>query len=214
MRKLLTKEDVTWVIEQLLDEYPDARAELNYRTPFELLIATILSAQCTDIRVNQVTKELFQVHNTPQAILSLGEEDLREVIKSCGFYNAKAKNIIACSKMLLDCYGGEVPKVQDELIKLPGVARKTANVVVSNVFDIPAIAVDTHVFRLANRIGLANDSDVLKTEQRLMKRIPKKQWTHMHHALILHGRRVCKARKPLCEGCRINTKCLWNQRKG
>lgn len=195
------------IIEELEKLYPGAKAELNYTTPFELLIATILSAQCTDIRVNIVTEELYKEYNTPEKILGLGKDGLIKYIRTCGLYKTKSKNIIETSRVLLESYGGKVPETMEELVTLPGVGRKTANVVMSNAFGIPAIAVDTHVQRVSNRIGLANSSDVFKTEKQLMEAIPKDKWTLTHHMLIHHGRRVCKARKPECVTCTISKYC-------
>jgi endonuclease-3 len=208
-RSVLNKDEINIVIEKLLILYPDAKAELDYTNPFELLIATILSAQCTDIRVNIVTKELFSKVKTPRDILMIGVDDLSSIIKTCGLYKSKSANIIKACEILEEKYNGEIPKSIDELQTLPGVGRKTANVVVSNAFDIPAIAVDTHVFRVSNRIGIAKHKDVLGTELQLMKKIPKEFWTKAHHMIIYHGRRVCKARKPLCDECIINTECLY-----
>ncbi len=209
MRKRLTKKEKSEVIDRLYSTYPEAKAELNFTTPFELLIATILSAQCTDIRVNIVTEKLFKKVKTPQDYLKLGEGELSKYIKTCGLYQSKSKNIIKACKMLVDDYNGEVPKELDELIKLAGVGRKTANVVRSNAFGQPAIAVDTHVFRVSNRIGLVKETNVEQTELALMKVIPKNLWTKMHHVLIFHGRRCCSARKPKCDICIINDLCLY-----
>ena len=208
-RSVLNKDEIKIVLEKLFNLYPDAKAELDYTNPFELLIATILSAQCTDIRVNIVTKELFAKANTPKGILELGLDELSRVIKTCGLYKSKSINIIKTCEILDGKYNGEIPESIDELQTLPGVGRKTANVVASNAFDIPAIAVDTHVFRVSNRLGIAKHKDVLGTEIQLMKKIPKEKWTKAHHMIIYHGRRVCKARKPLCDDCTINTECLY-----
>lgn len=199
--------DVYAIIEELEKLYPGAKAELNYTSPFELLIATILSAQCTDIRVNLVTAELYKEHNTPEKIIELGNQGLVNYIRSCGLYKSKAKNIIETSKILLEDFQGKVPEKMEELVLLPGVGRKTANVVMSNAFGIPAIAVDTHVQRVSNRIGLANSTNVLSTEKQLMELLPREKWTLTHHMLIHHGRRVCKARKPECDECTISKYC-------
>ncbi len=187
--------------------YPDAAPQLDFSTPFELLVATMLSAQCTDKQVNKTTAVLFPLYNTAAAFAALSEEELNPLIKSCGLYKTKGKNIIATSRILMERYGGEVPADRDALMELPGVGRKTANVVVSNAFGIPAIAVDTHVFRVANRIGLADAKDVLQTEKQLMENIPKENWSIAHHWLIFHGRRVCAARNPACEGCVVREYC-------
>ncbi len=208
-RKYLKKDEINFVIDILEKLYPDAKAELNYTTPFELLIATILSAQCTDVRVNIVTETLFKKAKTPQDINDMQIEDLMKIIKTCGLYKSKAKNIKSTCEVLQREYDGLVPSDRDELTKLAGVGRKTANVVVSNAFGIPAIAVDTHVFRVSNRLGLTYADNVLDTERQLMKKIPKSKWTKMHHAIIFHGRRQCKARKPLCDDCKLNEVCLY-----
>ena len=205
----LRKKEIKDVLEKLEKIYPEAVSELVYQTPFQLLISTILAAQCTDVRVNQVTKKLYQHYNTPQDFLKLSEEELGEWIHSCGFYKTKAKNILNTCRILVEKYGGEVPQRREELVELPGVGRKTANVVISNAFGKPAIAVDTHVFRVSNRIGLAHSDNVEDTEEQLMNNIPKTQWSDAHHWLIYHGRRICKARKPLCEQCPLREECLY-----
>lgn len=201
------------IVKTLLDTYPDAKCELEYKTPYELLVATVLSAQSTDVRVNIVTKELFKNYNTPEKILKLGEEKLMEYIKSIGFYNVKSKNIIALSHLLIQNYDSQVPEQMDELLKLPGVGRKTANVVLSNCFGVPAIAVDTHVFRVSTRLGFSDKKDPLQVEQDLMKKISKKYWTDAHHAFIFHGRRICKARNPICELCSVQSYCKFYKKK-
>lgn len=201
------------IVKTLLDTYPDAKCELEYKTPYELLVATVLSAQSTDVRVNIVTKELFKNFNTPEKILKLGEEKLMEYIKSIGFYNVKSKNIIALSHLLIQNNDSQVPDEMDELLKLPGVGRKTANVVLSNCFGVPAIAVDTHVFRVSTRLGFSDKKDPLQVEQDLMKKISKKYWTDAHHAFIFHGRRVCKARNPMCELCSVQSYCKFYKKK-
>ena len=195
MKKTLSKKDIKTVIEILLERFPDAKAELVHINTFELLIATILSAQCTDVRVNKITKELFKDLRTPEDYLKLTQEELGERIRSCGFYNMKSKNILGTCNLLIEKFDGVVPGSLEELITLPGVGRKTANVVLSNAFNVPAIAVDTHVFRVANRIGLANSPNVLGTEMQLMENIEKDMWSQGHHLFIFHGRRICKARK-------------------
>ena len=191
----------------LEETYRGAIPALKFNSVFELLVAVILSAQCTDKRVNEVTKILFPIANTPQKILSLGIEKLEKIIKPCGFFHTKAKHIAGTCKILLDEYGGEVPADFDELIKLPGVGRKTANVVTSVAFKNPAIAVDTHVFRLANRLKLAEGQTPLEVEMGLQKIIPREKWSDAHHWLIWHGREICKARKPNCENCPLNSVC-------
>ncbi|URZ05402.1 Endonuclease III [Clostridium felsineum] len=189
--------------------YPEAKCALNFNTPYELLISTMLSAQCTDKRVNVVTKELFKEYNTPLKMLTLTEEELQQKIKSCGLYKNKSKNILEASRGLIDKFKGEVPRSLEELTSLAGVGRKTANVVMSNAFGIPAIAVDTHVFRVSNRIGIADSKNVYDTEKQLMKNIKKEDWSTMHHALIWHGRQLCKARKPECESCGLKENCKY-----
>lgn len=202
------------VIKLLEIMYPNAHCELDYTTPFELLIATILSAQCTDKRVNQVTKVLFENYNTPEAIISMGEEKLQEAIKSCGFYNNKSKNILGACQKILNEFGGEVPNTIEDLIKLPGVGKKTANVVGSNAYGIPAIAVDTHVFRVSKRIGIAQGENPDQVEESLMKNLPKKYWILGHHLLIFHGRYQCTARSPKCESCGISKYCTYYKNLG
>lgn len=193
--------------------YPDPNKNLlNFDTPFEALVATMLSAQSTDVRVNIVTEELFKVANTPEDFAKMDIKELENWIKTIGIYKNKAKNIKATSKILLKDYGGIVPNKKEELVKLPGVGRKTANVVLANAFDIPAFAVDTHVFRVSNRIGLADGKDVLKTEKDLEKNIEENLWNISHKRLITHGRALCKARNPLCKSCDINKLCLYYRR--
>ncbi|MDD2371794.1 MAG: endonuclease III [Firmicutes bacterium] len=197
------------IIELLKMEYWYAKAELEFNNPFELLVATILSAQSTDVQVNKVTKDLFLVGGTPSKIAAMSVVELESRIKSIGLYKNKAKNLIGMSKILIGEYNGNVPESIDELVKLPGVGRKTANVVVSNAFNIPAIAVDTHVFRVSNRLGLAEANNVKDTEEQLMQVIEKSDWSKLHHCLIFHGRRVCKARTPMCEICNFTDKCKY-----
>lgn len=187
--------------------YPDAKPELLFDSPFELLVAVILSAQCTDKRVNEVTKNLFPLANTPEKILQLGIEKLEEIIKPCGLFHSKAKHITGTSKILLDEYGGEVPEEFDELVKLPGVGRKTANVVMSVAFKKPAIAVDTHVFRVANRTKIAEGKTPLEVEEGLKKIIPREKWSAAHHWLIFQGRTICTARNPRCNICALAFSC-------
>jgi endonuclease III len=201
------------IINTLKTMYPDARCELDHNSPYELLIATILSAQSTDKRVNIVTKDLFKVANTAETMLALGEEKLKEYIRSIGFYNAKSKNIILASKDIIDKFDGEVPRDMKNLTSLAGVGRKTANVVMSNCFDVPAIAVDTHVFRLAHRLGFSNKKDVLQVEYDLQKKIAKKDWTYAHHLLIFHGRYRCKAQNPSCTDCQLSDYCNYYKKK-
>ena len=193
---------------RILEEtYPDVAPQLKFNSPFELLIAVILSAQCTDKRVNIVTRELFPIANTPEKIFLLGQTRLEEIIKPCGLSNSKAKHIIATAKILIDDYGGEVPSEFNELVKLPGVGRKTANVVQSVAFHIPAIAVDTHVFRLSNRLKLAEGKTPLEVELGLQKIVPREKWSDTHHRLIWHGRKICTARSPKCDLCPLKNVC-------
>ncbi len=191
----------------LRELYPNAKPALTFKTPFELLIAVILSAQCTDVRVNVVTGRLFQYANTPEAIAALGQVKLETAIHDCGFFRMKAKHILETCHILLQEYGGEVPADFEGLQKLPGVGRKTANVVMSVAFHAPAIAVDTHVFRVANRLHLAVGKTPLEVEKRLQKAISREDWSDAHHWLILHGRQLCKARKPLCGECPLAPVC-------
>lgn len=193
---------------RILEEvYGGAIPALKFESNFELLVAVILSAQCTDKRVNEVTKILFPIANTPEKILALDIEKLQEIIKPCGFFHTKAKHIAGTSKILLDKYGGEVPDNFDELVKLPGVGRKTANVILGVAFKKPAIAVDTHVFRVSNRLKLAEGKTPLEVELGLQKIIPQEKWADAHHWLIWHGREICKARKPKCDDCPLNKVC-------
>ena len=192
----------------ILDRYyGEEKCGLDFNTPFECLIATMLSAQCTDVRVNIVTSELFKTYNTPEMFLTLNESELKEKIKTCGLANSKAKNILLTCHQLLEEHGGEVPDTMEELTALPGVGRKTANVVLSNAFGVPAIAVDTHVFRVSRKLGLARGNNVLQVEQSLMKNVPKDRWSRTHHELIWHGRKICSARNPKCGVCPLNTLC-------
>jgi endonuclease-3 len=195
------------IIDILEETYPDAHCELVHTSAFELLIATVLSAQTTDKKVNQVTEKLFKKYNTPEDFSKLEPEELEKEIREIGLYKNKAKNIIALSNMLIEEYNSQVPGTMEELVMLPGVGRKTANVVLSNAFGVPAIAVDTHVFRVSNKIGLAKAKDVADTEEQLMRNIPRERWSKAHHLLIFHGRRTCAARKPNCSECTVNAYC-------
>lgn len=193
---------------QILEEkYRGMETALKYTTPFELLIAVVLSAQCTDERVNVITARLFPEYNTPEAILALGAAGLEEKIRDCGLFRSKARNIMAACAILAERFYGQVPDNMDDLLLLPGVGRKTANVVLSHLFDVPAIAVDTHVFRVANRLKLAIGDTPLQVEEGLMRSIPKPQWSAAHHWLIWHGRKICKARKPSCAICPLISIC-------
>lgn len=187
--------------------YPDAKPALVFKTPYELLVAVVLSAQCTDERVNKVTAVLFEKYNTPQAMLMLSQKELEKYIFSCGFYRMKAEHILSASKDIMEKFNGEVPGTIEELMSLAGVGKKTANVVYSVAFGGAAIAVDTHVFRVSNRLGLAKGSTPLKVEEELCKAIPKSDWASAHHWLIYHGRRVCHSQKPDCEHCTLAHLC-------
>ena len=191
---------------------PKPTTELEYSTPFELLVAVTLSAQATDVGVNKATRRLFPVANTPQAILALGEEGLKSYISTIGLYNAKAANIIAACRILVEKHGGEVPRDRESLEALPGVGRKTANVVLNTAFGEPTIAVDTHIFRVSNRTGLAPGKTVRAVEDKLMKAVPVQYRLDAHHWLILHGRYVCKARKPDCPNCVIRDLCRYRDK--
>ena len=191
---------------------PEPRGELEYRTPFELLVAVILSAQATDKSVNLATRELYRVANTPQSIRDLGSAGLERYIQRIGLYRTKAKNVIATCELLLARHGGRVPSTREELEALPGVGRKTANVVLNIAFGQPTIAVDTHIFRISNRTGIAPGKDVAAVEKKLLKFVPAEFKQHAHHWLILHGRYICMARKPACQRCLINDLCEFRQK--
>ncbi len=191
---------------------PRPTTELSYGSPFELLVAVVLSAQATDVSVNQATKTLFAEADTPEAMLALGEAGIRRHIRRIGLFNAKAANLVALSGMLLEKHGGQVPREREALEALPGVGRKTANVILNTAFGVPVIAVDTHVFRLSNRTRIAPGKNVLEVEKRLMRLTPKEYLQHAHHWLILHGRYVCQARKPRCHECAIADLCEYPKR--
>ncbi len=195
------------IFSRLRSANPQPRTELRYETPFELLVSVVLSAQATDKSVNLATAELFRVANTPQATLKLGRRGLERYIKRIGLYRTKAKNLLATCKLLFERYGGAVPQTREELESLPGVGRKTANVILNTAFGQPTIAVDTHIFRVANRTGLAPGKDVRAVETKLLKLVPEEFRRDAHHWLILHGRYVCRARKPDCPRCPINDLC-------
>ena len=183
------------------------RGGLNFNSPYEALVATILSAQCTDQRVNLITKELFKEHNTPETMCELTEEELKEYIKSCGLTNHKAKNILKASQMLIENFNSEVPRSKEEIMTLPGVGTKTANVVLANAYGIPGLGVDTHVNRVSKRIGLSTGKNVKIVEEELCALIPEEHWIKAHHWLIWHGREICKARKPDCPSCDLKEVC-------
>lgn len=208
----MPKADVIEMFTRLRELNPHPRTELEYSSPFELLVAVTLSAQATDVGVNKATRKLFPVANTPQAILALGEDRLKKYIATIGLYNAKAKNVIAACAMLVEQHGGEVPRDRAALEALPGVGRKTANVVLNTAFGEPVMAVDTHIFRVSNRTGLAPGKDVRAVEDLLIKVIPAEFLLDAHHWLILHGRYVCKARKPDCPQCVIRDLCRFKEK--
>lgn len=207
----MQKIKVNNIIEKLNEVYNNPKPALEFSNTFELLVAVVLSAQCTDVRVNKVTHELFKKYNTPAQFAKLEESQLYEQIKSCGLGQSKAKGLIATSRILEKEFGGQVPSELEKLRQLPSVGRKTANVIASVGFGIPAIAVDTHVFRVANRIGLAKAKNVLQTELQLQKAIDKDKWSLAHHLLIFHGRNVCKAQNPQCNKCTIKNLCEYGE---
>ena len=199
---------------QLKANNPNPETELEYSSPFELLVSVLLSAQATDISVNKGTRQLFKIANTPAALLALGEEGVRPYIQHIGLFRTKGKNLQETCRILLEQHGGEVPRTREALEALPGVGRKTANVVLNTAFGEPTMAVDTHIFRVSNRTGLAPGKDVLKVEQQLLKRIPKEYLLDAHHWLILHGRYICKARTPECAQCIVEPLCGYRQKTG
>lgn len=199
----MDSQTVMEVLGELEKLYPQAGAELNFTNPFETVIATVLAAQCTDKRVNIVTAKLFPKYPNAKAMAQLTPEELEPMIQECGLFHTKARNIVELCRILVAKYDGRVPDTMEELVQLPGVGRKTANVVLANAFGKPAFAVDTHVFRVSNRIGLAHANNVEQTERQLMEAVPRDRWSHTHHLLIWHGRRCCTARKPACERCPI-----------
>lgn len=203
----MKKADKQTALAELATLYPDAKPALHYTTPYELLVAVVLSAQCTDERVNIVTEKLFQKYSTPEAMVTLSQKELEKYIFSCGFYRMKAEHILSASRDILERFGGEVPSTIEELMTLAGVGKKTANVVYSVAFGGAAIAVDTHVFRVSNRLGLAKGTTPLAVEEGLCKVIPKEDWSKAHHWLIYHGRRVCHSQKPACESCTLAHLC-------
>ena len=210
--KTLSAPEIRELFSRLAELDPKPTTELAYSTPFELLVAVILSAQATDVGVNKATRRLFPVANTPARLVALGEEKLKQYISTIGLYNVKAANVIKMSRQLLDRHDGEVPRTREALEALPGVGRKTANVVLNTAFGEPTIAVDTHIFRVSNRTGLAHGKDVRAVEDKLLKVVPDEYRQDAHHWLILHGRYVCKARKPDCPACAINDLCAWRHK--
>ena len=209
----MKKADKQAALAELGKLYKGSKPALLYSSTFELLVAVILSAQCTDERVNQVTRVLFQKYNTPQSLLTLTQTELEKYIFSCGFYRMKAAHILSASQDIVDKFGGEVPQTVEELMTLAGVGKKTANVVYSVAFGGDAIAVDTHVFRVSNRLGLAKGSTPLQVEEGLNKTIPKSDWSSAHHWLIWHGRKVCHSQRPDCENCTLASFCDYKKGK-
>ncbi len=208
------KNNILDIIDKVDALYDNPKCELVFHSNYELLVAVILSAQCTDKRVNLVTKELFKQYNTPQKMIKLAQEELEQKIRPCGFFHNKAKHILDCSRELVLKYNGEVPSNKEQLKALAGVGEKTANVVLATAYNVPAIAVDTHVFRVSNRLGLANSNNVIGTQKDLEKNLPKDKWIKFHYALVLHGRYVCKSQRPNCEQCKLNELCkFYNQKK-
>ena len=204
----MKEKDVIKIIKKLKETYPDATCSLDFTTPFELGIAVMLSAQCTDERVNKITPLLFKKFKKPIDYINVPIETIEEIIKPCGFYKNKAKNIVGYAKMIIEKYNGEIPKTMEELVKLPGIGRKSANVIMLEAFDNPeGIAVDTHAKRISNRVGLSNEKEPEKIEKDLLKIIPKKYFKDVNHLLVWHGRNICTARKPQCEKCPIKEEC-------
>lgn len=210
---VLSRKDALTVMDILEKTYPSAKAELDFTNPLELLVATILSAQCTDVRVNKTTPVLFEKYKTAKDYAEADLEELMEIIRPCGFYRTKANHLIGAGRVMEESFQGQVPRTMEEIMTLPGVGRKTANVVLSNAFGVPGIAVDTHVFRVSNRIGLCDTDTPEKTEMALQKIIPKDRWSQSHHVLIFHGRRCCAARKPQCTVCPVSEQCLFWRKK-
>ncbi len=206
---MLKPSEIKEVLNILKEHYGNKTTALKFRSPFQLLVSTMLAAQSTDKQVNKITQTLYRDYPDAVAFARLSPEELEEKIKSVGLYRNKARNIVAAAQMILEKFGGKVPRSREDLVKLPGVGRKTANVVLSVGFNHDAIAVDTHVFRVSNRIGLADAPNVEKTEQQLMKNIPKKDWSDAHHWLIWHGRKICKAQNPTCEICPVKDYCQY-----
>lgn len=207
-------EKLDMMINILEEKYPKPETELNHNSPFELLVATILSAQTTDVQVNKVTEKLFKEYNTPDDFAKLKPAELADKIKSIGLYRNKSKFIVESSRIILADFDGQVPGDFSDLLELPGVGRKTASVVLVGAFSTPAFPVDTHVFRVSNRLGLANSDNVENVEEQLKELIPEDLWADMHHWLIFHGREVCKARSPKCDICRLKNYCKFYQEKG
>ena len=211
---MFNKEEIKEILDRLEKEYPDAECALDHRNIYELIVAVVLSAQTTDKSVNKVTPALFEKYPTPLDLAQAKQSDVEMILKSIGMYRNKAKNIIALAGALMEFHDGQVPEDYDQLVALPGVGRKTANVVLAVGFGHQRIAVDTHVFRVSNRIGLVKEDNVLKTELALMENIPQDRWSKTHHSLIFHGRNCCDARKPNCDNCCINEYCEFRRNNG
>ena len=207
LKQMIKQDDIIKVLDILEETYPDAECALNHKNVYELIVAVALSAQTTDKSVNQVSPALFERYPDAETLAAAEPSEVEEYIKRIGMYRTKAKNIVAMAQKICCDFGGKVPNDYDSLISLPGVGRKTANVVLAVGFGQQRIAVDTHVFRVANRIGLADEKDVLKTELSLMERVPEERWSRTHHSLIFHGRQCCDARKPKCDSCPVNIYC-------
>ncbi|MBE5805674.1 MAG: endonuclease III [Clostridiales bacterium] len=211
----MKKKDVIQVIEILKKYYPEATCSLDFKTPFQMVVAVMLSAQCTDERVNKTTPKLFEKYGTPEAILNMDLKELEEIIHPCGFYKNKAKNIKSTAEKIIKDYNGEVPNIIEELLKLPGIGRKSANVIMLEVFNMPqGIAIDTHAKRISNKLGLSKEVDPYKIEMDLLKIIPEEYFYDVNHLLMWHGRNICIAKKPKCEICPINIYCKsWKGKK-
>ena len=209
-KRLIDNKNVTEVLDILETMHPEAACALDHRDPFELIVAVALSAQTTDVSVNKVTPELFRMYPDAESLAAADPDEVMEIIRTIGLYRNKSKNIVRLAGKLVSDFGGKVPQDFESLVTLPGVGRKTANVVLAEGFGVPRIAVDTHVFRVSNRIGLTDEKDVDATEETLMKRIPESSWIRAHHLLIFHGRKCCSARKPSCDKCGLNELCMHN----
>lgn len=209
-KRLIDNKNVTEVLDILETMHPKAACALDHRDPFELIVAVALSAQTTDVSVNKVTPELFRMYPDAESLAAADPDEVMEIIRTIGLYRNKSKNIVRLAGKLVSDFGGKVPHDFESLVTLPGVGRKTANVVLAEGFGVPRIAVDTHVFRVSNRIGLTDEKDVDATEETLMKRIPESSWIRAHHLLIFHGRKCCSARKPSCDKCGLNELCMHN----
>ena len=211
MKSTVHDNEISMILDILETMYPEAACALDYRDPFQLVVAVALSAQTTDVSVNKATPALFAKYPTPEALAEADQEDVMELIRTIGLYRNKSRNIISMAQKLVSEFGGKVPDTYEGLVSLPGVGRKTANVVLAEGFGVPRIAVDTHVFRVANRIGITDEKDVTATEEELMRRLPEDMWILAHHLLIFHGRRCCHARKPECGRCGLKDICLYNR---